>query len=249
MGRITVHRVDDVLVATIDTPGRLNAWTRAMRADLIHILERELKTDICSGAVITGAGEAFCAGQDFHEVATWEADTPWVDEIHDVYARLLQLDKPVVAAVNGVAAGSGFQLALLCDHRVAHAGVRMGQTEVRWGLASVVGTWFIERSLGASKARELALSGRLMEGEELLATGLIDTLAAPGQVVPAAVQACRKLAANPAASFRITKRWLYQNMAADMARVFRQAADAHRAGFDSGSSQQGADLFLHRKPA
>ena len=249
MGEITLQFRDDVLVATVDTPGRLNAWTRAMRGELIAALERELKSDSCLGAVITGSGDAFCAGQDFHEVATWSPGTPWVDEIHDMYARLLSLPKPVVAAVNGVAAGSGFQLALLCDHRVAHTGVRMGQTEVRWGLASVVGTWFIQRTLGAGKARELALSGRLMDGDELVACGLIDTLVAPAQVVPAAVKVCRRLAASPQGSFQITKRWLYQNMAAEMRQVFQEAADAHRQGFATGTSQHGAQTFLRGKPA
>jgi len=244
MSRVTLRNEGDVAIIEIDSPGRLNAFTREMRATIGRLLG-EVGADAARvGAVITGAGEAFCAGQDFNESRHWGADVPWVEEFEDFFRALLGFMKPLVAAVNGVAAGGGFQTALVCDRRVGHPATRMGQTEVRWGLASVTGTWLLQRSVGDIRARELALSGRLMEADELLRIGLLDRVVPRGDVLATAVAQCRELAASPADSYARTKTWIYQSLSEEVARVCREAAELHRLGFASGVSQQGAVEFL-----
>jgi len=250
MGQVELARQGDVAVITIVSAGRLNAFTRAMRASIAAHLDAVAADQSAVGAVLTGAGNAFCAGQDLNESQHWTAETPWVEEFEQLFRTMLRFAKPLVAAVNGVAAGGGFQVALMCDSRIAHPAVRMGQTEVRWGLASVTGTWLLERSVGAIKARQLVLSGRLMEAEELLHLGLVDAIVPAAAVLSAAIAACRGIAANPADSLARTKTWLYESISEEMSAVFRDARRLHSQGFASGVSQAGSRGFLaRRRPA
>src|SRR5882757_1095587 len=155
MGTVRVETREELAVVVVESRGRLNAFTRGMRADIAKRL-REIDGDAkLEGAVLTGDGDAFCAGQDFNESRQWNDAVPWVEEFEDFARAILGFRKPLVAAVNGVAAGGGFQMALLCDDRIGHAGARMGQTEVRWGLASVTGSWLLQRAVGDLRAREL----------------------------------------------------------------------------------------------
>jgi enoyl-CoA hydratase len=246
MATVQLQLQDDFAVLRLENPGRLNAFTRAMRAEIGRLLGQAAANPSIRGAVITGTGEAFCAGQDFNEVADWTEDTPWVSEFEEFARAILSFPKPLVAAVNGVAAGGGFQMALMCDMRIGHRDVRMGQTEVRRGLASVTGTWLLQNSVGRIRARELALSGRLMEADELLHISLLDALVPQESVLDSALDAGRRLAESPSDSFSRTKAWLYEQISGELAAIFSDAERFHRMGFANGASQEGARRFLGR---
>ena len=244
MGTIHFRAEDNVAVITVDTPQKLNTFTRAMRNEIGRLLEELNRNSEFIGAVLTGAGDAFCAGQDLRESSTWGDDIPWVEEFETFARSILKFKKPLVAAVNGVAAGGGFQMALLCDGRIGHPGTRMGQPEVRTGLASITGTWFMQRSIGDVRARELALSGRLMGADELLQNGLLSAVVPREEVFSAALARCHEFARSPADSIARTKTWIYESMSEEMERVFKDATRYHRMGFASGVSQAGAVKFL-----
>ncbi|MEV5409050.1 enoyl-CoA hydratase/isomerase family protein [Thermopolyspora sp. NPDC052614] len=246
MGDILARRESGTLIITISAPERLNAWTRAMRADLAAALTDAAADPDVSAVVITGDGSAFCAGQDFNEVVTWGSDTEWISEIHDLYRRVLTSPKPSVAAVNGVAAGSGLQFALLCDYRVASRDARMGQTEVRWGMASVTGTWLLEEVVGPLRARTLALSAELLPADRLLAEGIVDAVAEPDRVLDAALAQASLLASYPAASFAATKQWCYERLRPRLDQAFADAHVLHHEVFAAGVSRAGAERFLAR---
>ncbi len=246
MGQIHLRHDRNIAVIEIENPGRLNAFSRAMRAEIGRTLGK-LNTDASTmAAVITGRGDAFCAGQDLNESVNWTEETPWVEEFDEFFRDLLRFKKPLVAAINGVAAGGGFQMALLCDARVGHPGVRMGQPEVKRGLASVTGTWLLQRSVGDMRARELTLTGRLMDAEELKQIGILNHIVPAEQVLPAALGICEQLAQSPADSYARTKTWLYESLSDEIATVLSDAARLHRQGFKSGVSQAGATHFLRR---
>lgn len=244
MGDIHIDRLDATAIITLETAGRLNAFTRSMRVRIGQALREAAADGSVTSAIITGAGAAFCAGQDFTESSGWDDTVPWVEEFEDFARAILSFRKPLVAAVNGVAAGGGFQMALMCDSRVGHPGTRMGQPEVRTGLASVTGTWLLQRAVGDLRARELVLTGRLMEADELRALGFLDEVVPAEEIMTAALRRCRLLSANPADSFARTKSWLYDNISEELAAVFADAVKLHRAGFASGVSQSGAADFL-----
>jgi enoyl-CoA hydratase/carnithine racemase len=249
MGQINYRHHQDIAIIEIENDGRLNAFTRAMRGEIGALLARSNDDPRITSAVITGQGEAFCAGQDLNEAQGWNDETPWVEEFEDFFRALLRFQKPLVAAVNGVAAGGGFQMALLCDSRIGHPGTRMGQPEVKRGLASVTGTWLLQRSVGDMRARELALSGRMVEADELKQLGILNAIVPQGALMAAAIAACAQLAESPADSYARTKTWLYESLSDEISTVIRDAAAAHRKGFASGVSQAGAAHFLHSNQA
>jgi enoyl-CoA hydratase/carnithine racemase len=159
----------DIALLTLNRPEVLNAWHTAMRKQLIERLEHCENTPEIRSIVITGAGErAFCAGQDLNDVAELDGDSSraWIEEWRELYTRVRTLSKPTIAALNGVAAGSGFQFALLLDIRVGHSASRMGQPEINAGIASITGPWIMREILGLSRTTELVLSGRIISGEE-----------------------------------------------------------------------------------
>ena len=244
MGQIHLRHDRNIAVIEIENPGRLNAFSRAMRAEIGRTLSKLNNDPSTIAAVITGRGDAFCAGQDLNESVNWTEETPWVEEFDEFFRALLRFKKPLVAAVNGVAAGGGFQMALLCDARVGHPGVQMGQPEVKRGLASVTGTWLLQRSVGDMRARELALTGRLMDAEELKQIGILNRIVPADQVLPAAFGICEQLALSPADSYARTKTWLYESLSDEITTVLRDAARLHRQGFKSGVSQAGVTHFL-----
>lgn len=244
MGHVSLRLQGDIAIITVESPGRLNAFTRAMRGEIGRILAEIERDPRTAGAVVTGAGDAFCAGQDLNEATEWDDATPWVEEFESFARGILQFRKPLVAAVNGVAAGGGFQMALLCDSRIGHPGVRMGQPEVKRGLASVTGTWLLQRSVGDLRAREIVLTGRLIDAEELMRLGILDAVVPREKVIEEALQKCRLLVACPADSFARTKTWLYESISEEMRAVFREASRLHSLGFASGVSQAGASGFL-----
>ncbi len=244
MGHIHFRHDAGIAVIEIENEERRNAFTRAMRAEIGTLLGQASDDPRITAAVITGRGDAFCAGQDLNESTGWTDETPWVEEFEDFFRALLRFKKPLVAAVNGVAAGGGFQMALLCDRRIGHPGVRMGQPEVKRGLASVTGTWLLQRSVGDMRARELALSGRLMDADELKQLGILNTVVPQRELMATAFAACAQLAESPADSYARTKTWLYESLSDEISAVIRQASLLHRQGFASGVSQAGVTQFL-----
>ena len=154
--RLLTSTADSVTTITLNRPEVLNAWDMAMRAELISAMTEAGRDAYVRAIVITGAGDrAFSAGQDLNEAAGFDADAAeiWIDGFRDLYATVRSLEIPVVAAINGVAAGSAFQFALLTDVRVGHPGVRLGQPEINSGIASITGPWIIREILGLPRRR------------------------------------------------------------------------------------------------
>ncbi|MGI4943909.1 MAG: enoyl-CoA hydratase/isomerase family protein [Janthinobacterium lividum] len=210
MAFISVERRGHVGLVTFDRPAVLNAWNRAMRAEIVAACA-ELERDAAVRAVVfTGAGRAFGAGQDLTEaaVATPAAVDGWVEEWRAFFGALRGLSKPTVAALNGVAAGSAFQFALMADFRVGHAAVRMGQPEINAGVASSMGPWVIHAVLGPILAHDLALTGRMMEGEECRRHGLLTRVVAPDRVLNEALLLAEELGAKPVLAMALTRRRL-----------------------------------------
>lgn len=154
-----------VLVLTINRQASYNSWTSALRDELARkLLAADADTNFAA-VVLTGAGNrAFCSGQDLTELQELVDGVnieAWLNRLSACYDSVRQFSKPLVAAMSGVAAGSGFQITQFCDYVVAHPAVRVGQTEVSSGLPSVFGTWLMWERVGR-RAIELALLGRLM---------------------------------------------------------------------------------------
>lgn len=205
---IEVLRDGQVTIVVLNRPDVLNAWDRAMRRDIAALLTDADADPATEAVVVTGAGErAFGAGQDLREAAVREPGDidAWVEEWRVFFGALRGCGKPTVAALNGVAAGSSLQFALMADARIGHQGVRMGQPEIKSGVASSMGPWMLHAALGPIRATDLVLTGRLMDAAECERYGLIDRLVRREEVQDAAIAHARGLAAQPKLAFRLTK--------------------------------------------
>lgn len=243
---------DNVAILTLNRPQALNAWTMTMQAELTDHFRRLEADDAVQAIVLTGTGDrAFCAGQDLNETATLDADSTeqWLANFRALYEAVLGVNKPVVAALNGVAAGSGYQVALLCDVRVAHPGVRMGQPEVSSGIPSITGMYLSERALGTSRMLELMLSGRLMESDELVRLGLVHHLVEQSCVLDRAIEIGHRLAAQPTVAVALTKERYRQTILPGLRDAFDAAVEIDRRAWASGQPQQVMREFFAARAA
>ena len=211
---IKVERNGDVAVITLNRPEKLNAWHKPMRDELRQAFI-DANNDSSVGAVIvTGSGDrAFSAGQDLEETKQFMGGaqggaqgSEWLDSWRVFYTTMREVEKPMIAALNGVAAGSAFQVTLLCDIRVGHAGVRMGQPEINSGIPSVMGPWMMNERLGLSRTVELTLTGRMMNADECHRIGILHYLVPQNQVMPKALEIAKHLAGKPSIAMKLNKR-------------------------------------------
>ncbi len=206
---ILTEKTGSVLCITLNRPEKMNAWNAEMRDMLIAALDAAESDDDVRAIVLTGAGDrAFGAGQDLSESKKFDADRTekWMGEWKALYARFREGSKPIVAALNGVAAGSAFQVALLCDLRVAHAGVRMGQPEILSGIPTVTGNWIMREMIGLGRTIDLTLTGRMLDAEEADKFGLISRLVAQDEVLSTAMALAKDLAGQPPVAMRLNRK-------------------------------------------
>jgi len=197
-----------VAILTLNRPEVLNAWHAAMREMLVASLDAAEQDETIGAIVITGSGErAFGAGQDLNETKTFDPDRAelWIGEWERLYDRIRSLSKPLVMALNGIAAGSAFQVALLGDFRIGHPGVTMGQPEINSGIASTTGPWIMMEMIGLARTVDLTLSGRMMDAGEAQALGLINRLVPAERVLEEALALAGELAAKPPWAMRLNK--------------------------------------------
>jgi enoyl-CoA hydratase len=198
---------DGIATLTLNRPERLNAVNGALRCALIETLSEINHNDAVRAVVLAGAGpRAFSAGQDLEEAATvdWQKLVPWQREVRAMYQAVRDLDKPCIAAIHGVAAGAGFQISLCADWRIATADARIGQPEVKAGMASIVGSYLMTLYLGHTHNMQMSLSGELISGQRAYEIGLVTELAS-GDVLAQAHERARQLAALPATPLRLSK--------------------------------------------
>jgi enoyl-CoA hydratase/carnithine racemase len=243
---IGIERDGEVAVLSLRRPEKMNAITTELRAAFIEAMAGLAADDRVAAVVLTGAGRAFSAGQDLSQaVAFTAADVPAQSALAlRFFNAVRHLEKPCVVALNGIAAGAGFQLALMADRRIAHAGVRMGQPEVRAGLPSVIGSAIMSWYLGQAANVELSLTGRLLDAEEARALGLVSEIVPEAEVLGRAVEAAAELAALPPLAFRLTKRAFAEATDDALAAAIDKATAYQSQAYDSGEPARVMTAFL-----
>ena len=211
---ITLEKDNEISILTLNRPNQRNALNKNMRQECIAALTEFDADDNQRAIVITGAGNrAFCAGQDLKEAVDLNSNnaSEWQDQLCTFLASIRNLDKPCIAAINGAAIGVGFYAALLCDIRIAHIDIKIGQPEINVGFPSIIGTRLMYMTLGHSTTVELSLSGRLLTGPEALERELVTKLVQPAQVMPQALKIAAELAAKPPLAMKLTKQALREH--------------------------------------
>lgn len=238
---VLVAVADGIGTLTLNRPAKLNAWDTPMRQEVSARLAELNADDAVRVVVITGAGpRAFSAGQDLAETkefSSGEEGRAWFLTWRAFYDSLRGLDKAVVASLNGVAAGSAFQFAMLCDIRVGHAGSNMGQPEINSGIPSVLGPMLMLSRLGLSRTIELTLSGRMMDGEECGRIGLIHHLVGKDEVAAKTHEVAAMLAAKPPIAMKLNKRRFREMTQPAFDEAFEAGWKIQSEAFGSGEPQ------------
>lgn len=249
---ILTERRGAVGIITLNRPEVLNAWNRPMREALIAAFDAFEADAQVRALILTGAGDrAFGAGQDLNETKTFDASRAeeWIGEWERLYDRMRSLTKPLVAALNGTAAGSAFQVALLTDLRVGHPGVRMGQPEINSGIPSTTGPWIMREMLGLARTMDLTLTGRMMDAQECHAIGLVNRLVPQDQVMTQALALAQELADKPPVAMRLNKQRFREVTEAGFRDCLAAGARIQPEAYASGEPARMMEAFFAARAA
>jgi 2-(1,2-epoxy-1,2-dihydrophenyl)acetyl-CoA isomerase len=246
---------DGVATLVLNRPDKLNAFAGDMRERLLDTLDAVAARPHVRALVITGAGRAFCAGGDVQHMASLAAQgaefaalRPLLEAGRRVVERLAALPIPTIAAVNGVAAGAGLNLALACDLRIASERATFGATFVRIGLhPDWGGTYFLPRLVGEAKAKELCWLGDVVEAAEALRIGLVQRVVPHDSVVDEASALARRLAQSPVTSVREAKHTLGASWTRTLAACIDAEVLAQEACWASPDVREGLDAFVAKR--
>lgn len=255
-GRIDSRVDDGVAWITIDRPTRLNAFVGSMRDDLHAALgDAGARPDV-RAVVITGAGRAFCAGADVATMAGLlergdeRTFGGFVDAGMRVVRQIRALPCPVIAAVNGVAAGAGASLAAACDLRIAARGASIGFTFNRIGLHPDWGaTYFLPRLVGAGRALELVATARMVGSAEAERIGLFDRVVDDDAFADAVAALARELAAGPPGALAAAKRSLARTFESTLEEMLELERRAQLECFAGDEVREGVRAFREKRPA
>uniref|UniRef100_UPI000D42D7D8 enoyl-CoA hydratase/isomerase family protein n=1 Tax=unclassified Variovorax TaxID=663243 RepID=UPI000D42D7D8 len=238
-----------VATITLDRPQAMNAFNREQRERFRAALVAADTDDTVRAIVITGRGKAFCAGQDQYESAAMDAagSAARIDSYLDLYQVFRALTKPVIARVNGVAAGAGLQIALMCDLRIASTQARFGMTEFKVGSAAIVGSALLWPIIGEAAMKRLVLLAEIVPAQQSLALGLVHEVVEDDQLDARVAQVCALVAGWSPTSVAITRSW-WKEMGDDLfAKACATARSGHASNFASGAYSAGAKKFTSRE--
>lgn len=255
MSSILVSQDGGVLALTLNRPEKLNAFNPEMHQALRKALERALDDAGVRAVLLTGAGRGFCAGQDLSERnvasgAPLDLSVSLGSYYNPLVRRLRELPKPVVCAVNGVAAGAGANLALACDLVLAARSASFVQSFSRLGLVpDCGGTWFLPRLVGSARAMGLALLGEKLSAEQAEQWGLIWKVVDDEALLSYSAEVARTLAAGPTRGYGLLKKALHASPGNSLDAQLDLERDLQREAGLTQDYREGVAAFMQkRKP-
>ncbi|MGI9029331.1 MAG: enoyl-CoA hydratase-related protein [Ilumatobacteraceae bacterium] len=271
--REILFEVDDpVATITLNRPEALNAWTDTMAAEVRDAVGRAAGDPAVVGLVLTGAGKGFCAGADMKRLSSLSSGAPtegaeapfaaeptsapapgeasWGDDLRGTYTYFMSVPKPIIAAINGPVAGMGVPIALSCDLRFMSATTVLTTSFAQRGLVAEWGlSWLLGRLVGPAHALDVLFSARRVDGEEAARMGLVNRALPTEEVLPAAQQYIRDLAATSSpASMAVMKRQVYTELHAGLGAAERHAIQLMVESFGRPDFKEGVSSFLDRRP-
>lgn len=218
--QILLDTSDGIATLTLNRPKKLNAWTPHMAGEILDALKKVDEDDSVMVTILTGAGRGFCAGMDLSgggstfdaSARQEEASDSSFPSTTEIVRTLLDLKKPVIAAINGPAVGVGVTMILPMDIRIASESARIGLVFVRRGVVpELASPWFLPRIIGVSKAAELLYTGRIIGAQEALECGLVSRVVPDDRLMDVAREMAGEIAQNAApVPLALTKRMLWQ---------------------------------------
>lgn len=246
---------DGIATLTLNRPERLNALGGTLREELGDALGRACADEGVRVVVLTGAGKGFCAGGDvkaMHEAREQSRTRPLLEKVAPFRDRVVLMmrdaPKPLIAAVNGAAAGAGMNLALACDIRIASTTAKFSQAFVRRGLhPDWGGTYFLPRVVGMAKACELIFTGAVIDAEEALRLGIVTAVHPPERLMEATCELAARIAAGPPIAIRLARRALYHNQDADLRAALEFETFAQNVCIETEDAAEGIRAFVEKR--
>lgn len=251
---IIVSKENGIATAILNRPERLNALNKKAVEELSLLIRSVSEDEKTKVLVITGAGRAFCVGADF-DLDIFKAGSPiqariGMSLLYDLSMKLRALPKPVIASVNGVAAGGGANMALACDMIVASEKASFSQVFINVGLhVDTGGTYFLPWAVGVPKAMELMMTGDFISATEAERIGMINRVVAAEKLKDATVELAQKLAGKPPIALSMIKASVYHNLTGDLASALEREADCQAILLNSEDNREGIRALQEkRKP-
>jgi len=249
---LLVERKDAITTITLNRPEARNALDMTMRREVLAVLD-EIEADAETRVVIlTGAGGHFCSGGDvksMRERHTAAEGRTRVEALNRMVLRLVNFPRPTLAMVDGYAVGAGTNLALCCDLIVASDRAKFGELFCKIGLAvDGGGTWLLPRLTGMARAKELVLTGEIIDAAEALRIGMINRVVPVGDLETVTRALAEKIAAGPPQALALDKHMLNRAAASDLATALDVEAYSQGLAIASEDHQTGVAAFFDKKP-
>ena len=242
-----------VLTLTLNRPEVRNAFNRTLAAELATGLAEAASNSSIRAVVITGSGRGFCSGQDLGATGLGESASI-ADVVREMYNPLIsamrELPKPIIASVNGVAAGAGMSLALAADLRIVAKSAKFVYGFSGVGLAPDSGaSYFLPRIVGVARALEFALEGGAIDAEQALRLGLATKVVADEDLASETGLLAERLASGPTAAFGLTKHLIYEGATGALPDALEREALYQQLAAETDDFSEGLRAFLEKRPA
>jgi len=254
---IIYEKEGGIATITLNRPDKLNAVGGGMGEELPQAFEEANSDDEVRVLIITGAGRGFCSGADLTELGPattperrWymAAKHPISEGIRSTALQLQNFEKPVIAAINGAAAGMGFSLALACDIRIASEKAVFSQIFIKRGLVPDQGsTYFLPRMMGLAKACEMVFTGDMLNAEQAKEYGLLNQVVPHDELMPTVKELAARIAAGPPIAMKLAKRALYKGVNTDLPTAIEFEGYAQGICFGTEDAKEGMAAFLEKR--
>jgi enoyl-CoA hydratase len=243
---IIFEKEENIAIITFNRPEAMNALNNQTRAEFRAAIDDVAKDDSIKVLILTGSGKAFVAGSDIKE---FDATTPFVaHNIGRLGEMVEQLEKPVIAAVNGFCLGGGNEIAMACDIIIASEKAKFGQTEINIGIIpGGGGTQRLQRLIGVCRAKELIFTGDIIRAEEAERLGLVNRVVPVDDLMSTAKEIAAKIATKSAAALKLAKQAINYGMQTNLASGLKYEYEMYALSLSLEDKKEGVNAFLEKR--
>ncbi len=252
---ILYEKDGQVAIITLNKPEKMNSFSAQMQDDISRAIKDAEQDQAIRAIVLTARGRAFCAGADVKAMAARfdagkkpKKDTGYLSLHNSLYVQMQSCGKPIICAVNGVAAGGGLDMALACDIRIASDKARFAEVFIRRGMIPASGgTYFLPRLVGIDRALLLIWTGDMVDAVEAERIGLVTMVVPHDELMPAAMDLAEKLAKGPPLAIKEAKRAVYQGLAMNLSQTLEYLAPVVQRLNETEDHKEGARAFVEKR--
>jgi len=251
MSSVTVEKLNNTAIITLNRPETLNAIDKSLLLDLENALHEASQQKDVKVIILTGTGKSFASGGDIASMSKFSAEEAkdFAHLGHRVFNGIAELPQPVIAAVNGYALGGGLELALACDIRIVSSKAKLGLPEVTLGLIpGFGGTQRLSRVVGFSKAFQLISTAKIIAAADAEKLGLADELSEPENLMDDCLALAASIAKNSKSAVALAKRAMYIGIENQLHSSLMAEAECFKEAFTTADHTEGISAFLEKRP-